>query len=200
MVIAGDVTFIDVDDDDGVTKTGVQSATEYVTLDPRNVSRCRKMTAPSTPAKSSVIHAIALFEAVKGVAAIAASLGLVSLAHHDVRATVYALIGHFHLNPDSHYPRALLDYATMLHDANLRQVVLLAWAYAFIRLTEGFGLWKDRAWAEWLAAFSGAVYLPLELSHLVHHSTVINGIVLVGNVGVVTYMVWRLWHRTSGVV
>jgi len=153
------------------------------------------MTVPSTPAKSSALHAIALFEAAKGVAAIAASLGLVSLAHHDVRAMAYALIGHFHLSPDAHYPRALLDYATMLRDANLRQVVLLAWAYASIRLTEGFGLWKDRAWAEWLAALSGAVYLPLELSHLVHHPTVVNGVVLVGNVGVVTYMVWRLWQR-----
>jgi uncharacterized membrane protein (DUF2068 family) len=153
------------------------------------------MTAPSTPAKSSALHAIALFEAVKGVAAIAASMGLVSLAHHDARAMAYALIGHFHLSPDSHYPRALLDYATMLHDANLRQVVLVAWAYASIRLTEGFGLWKDRAWAEWIAALSGAVYLPLELSHLVNHPTVINGVVLVGNVGVVAYMALRLWQR-----
>ena len=157
------------------------------------------MTVTSTPAKSPALHAIALFEAVKGVAAIAASLGLLSLAHHDVRAMAYALVGHFHLTPDAHYPRALLDYATMLRDANLRQVVLLAWAYASIRLTEGFGLWKDRAWAEWLAALSGAVYLPLELSHLVHHTTVINGIVLVGNVGVVAYMVLRIWQRRRAV-
>ena len=153
------------------------------------------MTAPSKPVKKTALHAIAMFEAVKGVAAIAASLGLVSLAHHDVRAMAYALIGHFHLSPDSHYPRALLDYATMLRDANMRQVVLLAWAYASIRLTKGSGLWKDRAWAEWLAALSGAVYLPLELSHLIHHRTVINAIVLVGNVDVVAYMVLQLWQR-----
>jgi uncharacterized membrane protein (DUF2068 family) len=152
---------------------------------------------PQTPNQSKALHAIALFEGVKGIAAITASFGLLSLAHHDVRAMAYALIGHFHLDPDAHYPRILLNDATLLANANLRQAVLLAWAYASIRLTEGYGLWKDRAWAEWLAAVSGAVYLPLELSHLVAHTTFINGMVLAGNIAVVAYMVVRLWRRRN---
>ena len=154
------------------------------------------MTQPWQPLnQSKALHAIALFEGVKGVAAIIASFGLLSLAHHDVRAMALALIGHFHLDPDAHFPRILLDDAAILANANLSQAVLLAWAYAAIRLTEGYGLWKDRAWAEWLAAVSGAVYLPLELSHLLAHTTVINGMVLTGNIAVVVYMVVRLRRR-----
>lgn len=153
------------------------------------------MNATEPPDTKTALHAIALFEAVKGGAAIAASLGLLSLAHHDVRALAYALIGHFHLNPDAHYPRLLLGYADVLGNANLRQAVLLAWGYAGIRLTEAYGLWKDRAWAEWLAALSGTVYLPLEVSHLVQHTTAINGAVLLGNLAVVAYMAVRLWQR-----
>jgi uncharacterized membrane protein (DUF2068 family) len=149
------------------------------------------------PNGKGVLDAIAVFEGVKGVAAIAASFGLLSLAHHDVRAIAYALIGHFHLDPDAHYPRMLLDDATLLANANLRQVVLLAWAYAAIRLIEGYGLWRDRAWAEWLAAVSGAIYLPLELSHLWVHATAINAVVLIGNVAVVAYMVVRLKRRSG---
>ncbi len=149
----------------------------------------------TAPAKDTALRLIALFEAVKGFAAIAASLGLLSLAHQDVRAMAYALIGHFHLDPQAHYPRMLLDDATRLAHADLRQAVLLAWAYATIRLTEGYGLWKDRAWAEWLAALSGMVYLPLEISHLMQHATAINAAVLTGNVAVVAYMVFRLWQR-----
>jgi uncharacterized membrane protein (DUF2068 family) len=150
---------------------------------------------PQPPIKSKALHVIALFEGVKGIAAIAASFGLLSLAHHDVRAIAYALIGHFHLDPEAYYPRILLNEANLLANANVRQAVLLAWAYSAIRLTEGYGLWKDRAWAEWLAAVSGAVYLPLELSHLMVHTTVINGLVLVGNIAVVAYMVVRLRRR-----
>lgn len=150
---------------------------------------------PSPVAKNKALHAIALFEALKGLAAIAASLGLLSLVHHDVRAMAYALMGHFHVNPDAHFPQMLLNDISALQNANLRQVVLLAWGYAAIRLTEGYGLWRDKAWAEWLAAVSGAVYLPLELSHLAAHTTAINGLVLVGNIVVVAYMVVRLWRR-----
>lgn len=151
---------------------------------------------PHSP-ESKTLHVIACFEALKGFAALAASVGLLSLAHHDVRAMAYALIGHFHLNPDAHYPKMLLDDAALLASSNLRQAILLAWGYAGIRLLEGYGLWRDRAWAEWLAALSGSIYLPWELNHLVQHTTVINGIVLIGNIAVVAYMVVRLRRRRN---
>jgi uncharacterized membrane protein (DUF2068 family) len=64
-------------------------------------------------------------------------------------------------------------------------------------LVEGYGLWKDRAWAEWLAAVSGAVYLPIELSHLIGSATPINAAVLASNVAVVAYMVIRLLRRRA---
>ena len=151
------------------------------------------------PNENKALHAIALFEGVKGIAAFTASIGLLSLAHHDVRALAYALIGHFHLDPQAHYPSLLLNDAIWLASANLRQAVMLAWAYAALRMLEGYGLWKDRAWAEWLASLSGAVYLPFELRHLVQHTTVINFTVLIGNVGVVAYMVMRLRRRKNQV-
>lgn len=153
--------------------------------------------SPSQPPtyRRKALHAIALFEALKGLAAIAASVGLLSLVHHDVRTIAYALMGHLHVNPDAHFPQVLLDDISALQNANLRQVVFLAWGYATIRLTEAYGLWRDKSWAEWLAAVSGAAYLPLELSHMVAHTTAINVLVLVGNVAVVAYMVVRLWRR-----
>jgi len=143
----------------------------------------------------ATLRLIAVFEAVKGFAAISASMGLLSLAHHDVQALAQALIGHFHLDPHAHYPRMLLDEAALLASANLRQVVSLLWAYSGIRLSEAYGLWRDRAWAEWLAAVSGAVYLPLEVSHLLQRTTWINAGVLALNVAVVAYMVLRLRRR-----
>ncbi len=145
--------------------------------------------------QTTTLHLIALFEALKGLAAIAASLGLLRLAHHDLQALAHALIGHFHLDPEAHYPRLLLDEAALLANTDLRQVVLLLWAYSAIRLAEAYGLWRDRAWAEWLTAASGALYLPLEISHLLHRSTWINAAVLILNMAVVVYMVARLRRR-----
>ncbi len=66
-----------------------------------------------------------------------------------------------------------------------------------MRLTEAYGLWHDKPWSEWLAALPSAVYSPLELSHLVAHTTVINQVILGVNLAVVAYMVVRLRRRRS---
>ena len=74
--------------------------------------------------------------------------------------------------------------------------MLTTWGYAAIRFTEGYGLWKSRVWAEWLAALSGGVYLPLEIGHLIKHVSIINTAVLMTNAAVVAYMIFRLrWRR-----
>ena len=151
----------------------------------------------ANPSTRKALHVIALFEGVTGIAAIAASLGLLGLLHRDLRQLAFALIGHFHLDPDARYPRMFLNYADLLANTNLQSLILFAWAYAAIRLAEGYGLWKDRAWAEWLAALSGAVYLPLEVRHLVHNLTLANVSVLLGNVAVVVYMILRLRRRRA---
>ena len=143
----------------------------------------------------ATLRLIAVFESVKGFAAISASLGLLSLVHHDVQTLAQALIGHFPLDPRAYYPRMLLDEAALLSSANLRQVVFLLGAYSGIRLSEVYSLWRDRAWSEWPAAISGAVYLPLEISHLLQHTEWINAGVPALKVAVVAYMVLRLWQR-----
>ncbi len=146
-------------------------------------------------ANRRALRTIAIFESAKGIAALAASVGLLELAHRDLRHLAEALIGHFGLHAENRFPSLFLHYADVLGNANLRNLVLLAWGYSAVRLLEGYGLWRDRAWAEWLAALSGALYVPLEFEHLQHRPTAINALVLVANIGVVIYMAYRLWRR-----
>ena len=153
------------------------------------------MSITPTQPDNKVLHTIAFFEGFKGITALLVSVGLLSLVHHDVRAIAYALIGHFHINPDSHYPKMVLDDLSLLTDSNLRQVVFMTWAYAAVRLIEGYGLWKDLEWAEWLATLSGTIYLPWEVRHLLHQTSIANGLVLIGNTMVIVYMTIRLIQR-----
>jgi uncharacterized membrane protein (DUF2068 family) len=146
-------------------------------------------------ANRRALRTIALFESAKGIAALAASIGLLELVHRDVRHLAEALIGHFGLHAENRFPSLFLHYAEVLGNANLRNLVLLAWGYATVRLFEGYGLWHDRAWAEWLAALSGTLYVPLEVEHLQYRPTMVNALVLIANIAVVLYMAWRLWRR-----
>ena len=146
-------------------------------------------------AKRRALRAIALFEAAKGLAALIATVGVLNLLHHDVRQLAIELIGRFGLHPEAHYPSMLLHYAGLLPGANLHLIVLAAAAYIAVRLAEAYGLWNDRAWAEWLGALSGGLYVPLELHHLLHQPSFISAAVLAGNILVVAVLGQQLWLR-----
>lgn len=146
----------------------------------------------------NVLRAIAVLEVIKGLAAIIVSLGFLNLTHQNVRYLTALFISNFHLDSDAHYFKMLFDYTDLLNNDDLHTIVLMACGYAAIRFVEGYGLWKNRAWAEWLAAVSGAIYLPLEISHLIKHISIINIAVLSTNTMVVAYMIYRLrWRRMA---
>src|SRR5436190_19221006 len=106
---------------------------------------------------------IAVYEAAKGALVLAAGCGLLSLLHRDAEAAAESLLEHFHLDPAAHYPRIFLHAASNLTDARLVLLALGAFVYALVRFVEAFGLWRRRRWAEWFAAVSGAVYVPIEI-------------------------------------
>jgi uncharacterized membrane protein (DUF2068 family) len=148
-------------------------------------------------ARTRTLRAIAVFEAIKGVAVLAASAGLLGLLHHDARHIARAMIDHFGMHPDAHYPVILLHYADVLENANLRSLILLAASYAMVRLLEAYGLWKDLAWGEWVGALSGAIYIPFEIRHLIHKPSAVSAMVFAFNLFVVGFLAFRLYRRRS---
>lgn len=150
---------------------------------------------PPPAARRRTLRAIAVFEAVKGLAALAAGIGLLGLLHHDLHRVALALLWHFHLDPALHYPALLLRYADALSVIDLRTLAPVALAYITLRLFEAYGLWKEKIWAEWLGALSGAVYIPLEIAHLAHRGSLTNAAVLLANIAVVMFLAFQLWRR-----
>ena len=131
---------------------------------------------------------MAAFEAAKGLLVMATGLGLLSLLHHDVQRAAESVVRQLHLNPARHYPRVFLEAAAQLTDTRLWLLASGAFAYAVVRGVEAYGLWRARAWAEWFAILSGAVYLPIEIYELIHHATAPKAVVLLVNVGIVGYV------------
>ena len=83
-----------------------------------------------------------------------------------------------------------LDFADNVTDAKLWAAAWLAFAYSTLRFVEGYGLWRCRTWAEWVAAVSGTLLLPLEVRELFRRVTLLRCGVLIVNVAVVLYMVY----------
>lgn len=169
----------------------------------RGVTLSRRPTVAATVDRPShrvtrvALTGVALFEASKGLAALAALLGWLSLMHHDVHRLAAELIGHFHLEPTAHYPALLLRGIDALNVTPLRTTVLLGAAYIGLRGFEAYGLWRDRAWGQWLGALGGAIYVPFELLHLWHDPTWQSVTVLACNVALVGFLGARLWMRRT---
>ncbi len=134
------------------------------------------------------LRAVATLEAVKGLLVLFAGFGAFALLHRDVQAIAESLVRHSHLNPARHIPRIFLHAAGRTTDARLWMLAAGALAYSGVRFAEAWGLWRARAWAEWLAAFSGAIYIPFEVMSLVTRPTPLKVATLLVNVAVVAYL------------
>lgn len=79
-------------------------------------------------------------------------------------------------------------------NAQLWLIGALVLVYAAVRFAEAYGLWLERRWAEWLAALSGGIYVPVEIYELARGVTPIKLGALILNAAIVIYMASVLWR------
>lgn len=139
-------------------------------------------------ASRKVVRTVAIFEAAKGLLVLAAGFGLLTLLHRDARVVAQEFVGRLHLNPSRRFAGIFIEAASHVTDKHLWFYASLAFIYAAFRLLEAYGLWRERAWAEWLALISGAVYLPIEIYELIVRVTWVRVTVLTLNVAIVIFM------------
>ena len=135
-----------------------------------------------------------MFEACKGLLALLAAGGLFYLIPHDFRQVAVELVGRLHLNAGKSYPNVFNRIIEDTSNAQLWMIGALVLVYALVRFTEAYGLWLERRWAEWLAALSGAIYVPVEIYELTRSVTWIRLAALILNAAIVTYMCAVLWR------
>ena len=164
----------------------------------------RARATRSAEPSSTVLHALAVVEACKGLLVLVVGLGLLALIHRNVEDQAEDLVRFFHMNPARHIPRIFIETAAHLDDPRLWLLSMAAFGYSAVRSVEAFGLWFDRAWAEWFAALSGAVFIPLEVFELLRRPTPPRGLVLAINIGIVVYLsgviVRRMRRRSTSAV
>jgi len=139
-----------------------------------------------------VLRSIAVFEAVKGLLAIAAACGILSLRHTDLHVVADAFLRKHAIDPEQHYTRLFIESVAKVTNHHVGQIVALSLVYALIRLVEGYGLWNGKHWAEWFAVISAGIYLPLEFQHFAHHATFVTAGVILFNIVIMLYLAMLL--------
>ncbi|MDG0817679.1 DUF2127 domain-containing protein [Bdellovibrio svalbardensis] len=136
------------------------------------------------------LHAIAAFEALKGIVVLVIGLELLVFIHGDFQALGEKFLWHFGMNPHSQYPHAVLLFLSGVRDRQVVQGVSLVLAYSLFRFIEAFGLWKERKWAKWLVIISSGLFLPLEFYKMFTHFTWFKLLITIANILVLLYIAY----------
>jgi len=141
-----------------------------------------------------VLRAVATVELAKGLIVLAAGCSILFLLHRDTLEAAYNLLELLHISPDRHVAHIFLRWADSLTDQKLWAVFGVAAAYSSLRFLESYGLWKARAWAEWVALVSAALYVPFEVRELIHRISMFHVGLLAVNLGIIAYMAYLRWQ------
>jgi uncharacterized membrane protein (DUF2068 family) len=142
------------------------------------------------PRQRRVLQAVAAFEFFKGIFVMVMGFCALALVHKDVWLYAESLLAVFHISTDRRSAQMFLDFADNVTDARLWAAARIAFAYATLRFTEAYGLWRYRTWAEWVALVSGALLLPLEVRELFRGVTALRCAFFFGNLAVVFFMLY----------
>jgi uncharacterized membrane protein (DUF2068 family) len=136
-------------------------------------------------AELQALRTVAILEFGKGLLVLGAAISLYWLDPSDVAGGFLDLL---HISPDHHFAQVLLQWADSLSNAKMWVVVSVAATYSALRFAEAYGLWRARAWAEWIALISGAIYLPFEIYKVAHRASLFHIAILVVNLAIVAFM------------
>src|SRR5208337_96402 len=160
------------------------------------------IVATAKPLTSSHSHRgglrmVAFVEAFKGALALLGGYLLISMIHHDVdfESAAEHILFSLHISPHHHWSREFLHAADKMSGTSIAMIAAIAISYAGLRFAEGYGLWRQRAWAEWLAIVSGCIYLPFEIYKVIRRPNQLHWAILGINILVVLYIGWVRWDE-----
>ena len=145
----------------------------------------------------AALFAIAIVKFIKGAVLLALVCGAMSLFHKDVAAHVKNWLDQLQIHSDNHFVGALLAKLHLIHAKELKQLSALGAGYSTLFLTEGIGLLLRQYWAEWLTIIATSSLIPFEVFQLVKQFPAIGLLLLVGNVGIVLFLIYLVLQRRS---
>ncbi|MGD0628818.1 MAG: DUF2127 domain-containing protein [Terracidiphilus sp.] len=131
---------------------------------------------------------IAAFKLAQALLFIAIGVGALRLVGKDLGDILLKLANHLRFSPESRFVNFVLDRAEFVTDRVLRRFSIGLFAYAALGMTEGIGLYLEKAWAEYMTLVITASFLPWEIYEVFHRVTAIRSGLLVVNVFVFLYL------------
>ena len=142
--------------------------------------------------QTRLIRLIAVFKLLKAASLLVVGFGILKLIHTDVAAHLEHWIAMLGFDPGSRIMSRAIQKVTTISPNRIKDFGVVSFIYAGLFLTEGIGLWLMKRWAEWFTVVITSSLLPLEIYEIFHRPTPIKILVLIINIAVVAYLLYRL--------
>jgi len=139
-----------------------------------------------------LLRLIAIFKFVKAALLISIGIGALKLLHKDLATVLDHWISMLGLDPGNQYVDRVLDKAANFTPHKIKLLGVGSFIYAGLFLTEGTGLWLAKRWGEWVTVIITSSLLPIEIYELFHRFSAMKVVVLLINIAVVVYLVYRI--------
>jgi uncharacterized membrane protein (DUF2068 family) len=150
-------------------------------------------------ADNRLIRLIALFKMLKSALLIAVGMSALHLLHRDVASLMEHLVTTLGLDPGNRYVGRALQKIADLTPNKIKSLGVVSFIYAGLFLTEGIGLWLVKRWAEWFSVIITISLIPVEGYEVYRHPSAIKCLVLVLNIAVVGYLLYRIRNEGPNV-
>jgi uncharacterized membrane protein (DUF2068 family) len=135
---------------------------------------------------------IGAFKLVGAILLFGAGIGVYKLAGRDVGGTLEEIAATYRLDPHSHFLHSAISWASGIDRARLKAIGVGTFFYAALYAAEGIGLVLGKVWGGYLTAVVTGALIPLEVWEVIHKTEPKRITVLVVNVAVLIYVVWKL--------
>jgi uncharacterized membrane protein (DUF2068 family) len=148
--------------------------------------------------ENRIIRLIAIFKLCKALLLIVLGVGILRLVHTDATTTLDHWIARLGLDPGNHLVDRAISKVANIPPKRIRELGLGSFIYAALFLTEGIGLWLRKRWAEWFTVVMTASLVPLEVWEVHHHPSGSKIVVLILNLAIVGYLLYRIRTDRAG--
>jgi uncharacterized membrane protein (DUF2068 family) len=155
-------------------------------------------TAASPSQRDRLLPWIAAERAFRAVVLLAVGVVLVSHPHANWASEIARAAQRLGLDPKNNWVKLVIEKVKKIHAQQDVVFGTAALAYGVLEGVEAYGLWKSRAWGEWLTVFATSLLFIPELWELTKSATFLKVGALVANVAIVAYLVWRLRRAREG--
>jgi uncharacterized membrane protein (DUF2068 family) len=157
------------------------------------------VTASSAPQPRAlgVLRMIAAFKFVKATFIVATVFGLLHFYDPKVASLLLRLAHDLPYAFEQHLVSDAIAFVSGISPRRIQLIAAAGFVYAALFLVEGVGLWKGLHWAEILTVIATSSLIPVEIYEVHHRLTASRVAVLVANVVIVAYLIWRMRREAA---